>query len=752
MKKFFIFSFIVLGISSIISQVIIIRELIISFYGNEFFIGWILFGWLLWVGLGSLVLPGLLVKIQNISKIFISCHILVAVFLPLEIYLARLGQSFISGAPGEIPNLIPALFYTLLIIAPLCLILGLQFAIATRFWSSLAPKIDINHLVGKSYFYETIGFIIGGLIFSYFLIFINEFRVSSILALFNLIAAGGILILTRNRSLALKLIFLILIVCFSGIFVFSENINVQTNQLRFPNQKLVESRNSPYGNIAVTKTKEQYNFYESGLLLGTDKEEIFNEYLVHFPFLYHSNPKNILLIGTGFNGALGEILKYQPNKIYHLEIDPQLLATVKKYISSEARQSLEDKKVQTINIDARFFLKNTTEKFDVVLINLPDPSTALINRFYSREFLKEIRVHLNPQGVLALHLSSSPNYLNPELENLQASLYKTIKEIFTYLVILPEDTNFFIASSQNILDYNPQPLIQRLKERNIKTNFVTEPYIKYRLTNDRVQAVLNSLRINKGTKINQDQRPISYYYNLIYWLGYFRSGLAKLLTIISKIQLGWIIGLSFLFAILMTFWRKRFFQKKNLLPVVMAAGGLSLMAAEIIIIFAFQIFYGYLYYKIALIITALFSGMAVGNWIAVRKIAKQQIKIRSLILIHGLIIVYFLLFILITCLFLKLQLKPSPSIEFLFLALMALIGGLVGFEFPYVNQLYLAEKKDAHQKTGIIYGADLFGSCLGALLISVFAIPIFGIFQTLILLAILNALILIPLSWLKLTN
>lgn len=74
---------------------------------------------------------------------------------------------------------------------------------------------------------------------------------------------------------------------------------------------------------------------------------------------------------------------------------------------------------------------------------------------------------------------------------------------------------------------------------------------------------------------------------------------------------------------------------------------------------------------------------------------------------------------------------------------MVLIGALVGLEFPYANQLYLAEKKDAYQKTGVIYAADLFGSCLGALLTSIFILPIFGIFQTILILVMANILILI---------
>ena len=176
----------------------------------------------------------------------------------------------------------------------------------------------------------------------------------------------------------------------------------------------------------------------------------------------------------------------------------------------------------------------------------------------------------------------------------------------------------------------------------------------------------------------------------------------------------------------------------------MAIAGFSLMTAEIIIIYAFQIFHGYLYYKIGLIITALMVGMAIGTWLGTKKISRA--KISSVIKVHILIILFSIF--LFSIFYFLFSASPSPSlvIETIFLTLAALIGGIVGFEFPIINKLYLSKIKNPGQKTGIIYGADLLGSCLGASLISIFILPIFGIFQALILLVGLNVVILIWLT------
>jgi spermidine synthase len=739
-KKAIVFSLIILGITSIVSQLIVIRELNTSFSGNEFFIGWTLFSWLFWTGIGSLLLNKL-VKEENIFKFLVISNVLIPISLILEIFLIRFSRILTTAQAGQIPNLIPALLYGFIVLAPLCLILGLQFTIIARLWKYNYQGIELSRAIGKSYILETIGFIIGGLAFSYFLIFINEFYSTSIIAWLNL--SAGIFILAYRKITGLKFLSIVLFGFFILIFIFSPFIYYQTSSFRFPNQILIESKNSLYGNIAVTQLKDQYNFYENGLYLGTNKEEILNEY-VHIPLLYHRNPKNVLLIGAGFNGIIKEIIKHNPEKIIYLELDYNLIKIAKEHLSNDLSIYLDDKRVKIINADARYFLKNSSEKFDLIIVNLPNPSTALINRFYTDEFYKEAKIHLSENGILSTYLKLSTNYFGPEVENLDASLRKALNNNFDYVLIFPEDQHLFIVS-QDKIDYNPNSLIQRLKERNIKTNFVNEEYIEYRLTNDRVKTLNDLLDKNQTAKINQDQLPVSYYYNLIYWVSSFHPKLAKIFQRLGEINFIWIIIFLIVswFLVLFSSQKKSKNNTQNLLPIAMAIAGFSLMAIEIIIIFGFQIFYGYLYYKISLIISALMTGMALGSWLANRKLEQKSIK--SVIKIHTLIIVFSLILLFGFYSLFRISLKPSIFIEITFLIATGLIGTIVGFEFPVINRLYLENKNNTPKKTGVIYGADLIGSCLGALLASIFFIPIFGIYQALILLGILNFLIIIPL-------
>ena len=145
-------------------------------------------------------------------------------------------------------------------------------------------------------------------------------------------------------------------------FLFSGQLNIRSAALRFPNEKLVETKNSIYGNLAVTRTGHQLNFYESGLSVGTNQDESFNEYLVHFPMLSNADPQKVLLIGSGFSGALREILKYNPKQIFYTELDPSIIDLARAYIPA-FRQILEGGRVLVIKEDPRRSLKKLPNGF-----------------------------------------------------------------------------------------------------------------------------------------------------------------------------------------------------------------------------------------------------------------------------------------------------------------------------------------------------------------------------------------------------
>lgn len=758
--RWFLISLFVLGITSIITQVILLRETITTFYGNELFIGIVLAFWFIWVAVGS----GILGKIFNNSSkkllVLVTLHLAIGFCLFLEIFLVRVLKSWL-GFPGEVPNLIYGFLFAALIPMPVSVILGMWWTLATQIFSSFYQGNETK-AINLAYLAETIGFIAGGIVTSFLLVQLQEFLVATILILLN-ISLIPFLIRKEKGYFLIKILSSFLFVIFVFLIFSSDlsKLNQISANFRFRNQRLLVSTNSPYGNIAVTKINGQFNFYESGLLLGSTEDTEFSEYLVHLSLLQHPSPKKILLIGGGFTGCLSEILKHPVKEIYYLELDPKLIRVSQKYLTSELKKALSDRRVKIINMDAFYFLKKTKIQFDYIIINLPDPSTALLNRFYTREFFEEIRGKLRKGGILTTYLSFSPSAAGRNLENLNASLYKTLQKVFSEILILPEDINFFLASTSGNLTTDPQILIQRFKERKIKTKFFNTSYITYRLTNDRIKKTLHLFVKNKLAKENEMFTPIAYFYQILFWLDHFYLAVSKFFESFA-FSFWWIFtGILVILSLFLISKEKSLPKTAPIFSMVIA--GLSLMALEIIIIFAYQEIIGYLYYRISLLISAVTLGMALGVWYGNKKVTnltfsegsseeKKPLKVnlnavhanisllkqlyRNLSIFHLFTILLSFLIYLAFLLLLKISCSWLTEVVFLFVSIST--GILCASIFPFSNKLYLSLQKEPNKKTGTIYSADLIGASLGALLPSIILIPVFGVFRCSLLLSICN--------------
>ncbi|OQA29333.1 MAG: spermidine synthase [Verrucomicrobia bacterium ADurb.Bin345] len=388
--------------------------------------------------------------------------------------------------------------------------------------------------------------------------------------------------------------------------------------------------------------------------------------------------------------------------------------------------------------DGRFFLNHLagSPTYDVMIFNLPNPSTILINRLYTEEAFRLARTLLKPGGLLSTHLAFSPDYLSPELENLGASLYRTLTAVFDSVIVLPEYTAFYIASADRPLELDPKPLISRFVERAIATSYISVPYLEYRLTTDRIEQVLTAFKANRTAVANRDTRPIACYYNLVHWISSLHPRAAQAMAVAGRAKPRHIAAaLSAFFAIMLLRLRR---APGGASLWAMAVASFTLMACEVAIILGFQIFYGYLYYRISLIIACLMLGMAAGSWAAVQ--VQPGIRSSTLMKLHAELALYAALLIPLFGVLAPAMQRNALVVQVLFLAMAALLGGFVGFEYAAVTTLYLAAHHDDHRRTGWVYAVDIIGSCAGSLLISMWLLPVVGLPPILTALCALNIL------------
>ncbi len=165
--------------------------------------------------------------------------------------------------------------------------------------------------------------------------------------------------LMKYNKIAIRIIILVL----STVLLIGESLwktdNI-TREFLFRNQDILYSKDTPYGNLTITKQGEQKNFYENNGLLFSTNNPSMNEEAVHYAMVQHPNPKNVLLISGGISGTIDEILKYNIEKVDYVEINPWLINIGKNYPLSKIGEL--SRKVNVINQDARLFVKSTLVK------------------------------------------------------------------------------------------------------------------------------------------------------------------------------------------------------------------------------------------------------------------------------------------------------------------------------------------------------------------------------------------------------
>lgn len=677
MNVFYYIFFIIYGFLAIIAQIVILRELITLFYGNEFFSGIVLGIWLLGTGLGSFFGNKLLKFITKKKQAFLLLLTL-GMFFPLSLVFLRIfvGQLL---ATGEIVGLGKSLLITFLTLLPFCFLLGSLFAIVTKIWAEKSRKKPYL-LVSRAYFLETLGLVIGGLVFNFFLV--------------------------------------------ESTFPFPIKINTQFLSYRFPN--LIEATNSKYGQIAVTKLNNQYSFFESGSLIGSTHQVEQAEYFTHTILSFHPSSQKVLLIGGGFNGVIKEILKYpQIQQIDYIELDPKLLQIAQKYLIDDLKESLRDKKVFLHFVDGRKFLKESKQKYDVVIFNLPNPSTALINRFYTKEVFENVKKILEDKGIFAFSLFAPVDYLSEEAKNLISLINQTLKSTFSHIKIFPEETEVLFIASKNPKFFEAPNLLleKKFEEKDIKTNFFSADYLYYRLTSEKIRQINNLINQSLSNEINTDFHPLGFYYQNNFWQTMFSFRLARIFKQFATINFKIILIISFLVVYLLSIKTKN----RQSLFLTTANASFTLMSFEILVIFLFQSTHGLLYSKIALIFSTILAFLAVGNLWATKQSQWNRVE-RKLKISQFLIVLYCLLFLLL--------LKKCP-LQITFYILAGLIGFLTGTIFPFTNKL-LSKSNKIKEKTGFLYAADLLGATFGSLISTIFLIPVFGIIKTVYFLIMIN--------------
>lgn len=734
---------IITGIGGIFAQIVLLREMLILFSGNELSIGVIIGSWVLWEAGGAYIAGRWQIMGEKAVKALVFSTLIFSCLFPVAIYGARVFK-VIAGIPPETgTGILPIFYASFFIIFPVGFLHGMLFTLLCSFYNEITDGHRSS--IGRVYFYEMLGTIIGGILLNYlFIQFFNSFTIASGLGLINTLTCIILVLSIPNirkfvlTSISIIFFVISLVMVAGGLAGHVHNISIAK---QWAGRNIVYYKNSPYQNIVVTSDNGQFTFFADGIPVITtpNPDTAYTEDFVHITMLSHPSPKNVLVLSGGAGGVIHEILKYRSVKrIDYIESDPLFLKTIQRFPTTITENELKSPVVNLHFLDGRMFVKNPPVMYDVVFLGVPPPYTLQTNRFFTKEFFEIVKKAIKPDGMVSLTLPASMTYYTDELRDIHMCILKTLDQVFSYRYIVPGDFNIFIFTNSNTLrNSNPSVISERFKMSGITTNLISHIYLMERLDEGKKHWYLSNLK-GSNAEINRDFSPYAFFYtiaynNLIY--SPYLKGFFNALKAVSLFKI-----MLFSVFVSLVFFVLSLRQKNLSIVYVIGTTGLASMVLELILILSFQIYYGYVFFEVGVLVMVFLCGIAFGGIGVSTGYVRRFRELKMLQFIEfGMIALMCAVFFILRycCPYIQ---SNTILIKAIFFILLFTVGLFTGAEFPLSSRIYaggLNVSVNIGRTVGLLYSVDLLGGFIGGLLGGML-LSVIGILEGCIALALLK--------------
>lgn len=362
---------------------------------------------------------------KNLERAFVIIELLIALIGGFSVILLYLAFTYYD-------NYYVAVF---LLISSIGILTGFEIPFITR----IAEKEQsVKKALANILTWDYLGALAASLLFPLIMLpTLGLMKTSLLIGLFNLGVAAIFLFAYRKKIHNEKSLFLVIIVLFLSLIggmMFSENlISIYENKLY--QDDIIYSEQTPYQNIVLTNYKEDYRLFLNGSLQFSSNDEYrYHEPLVHIPFALSPQIEHVLILGGGDGLATREVLKYEEVKsITLVDLDQRVtdLAQENNILTRLNEEALSDEKVTIVNQDAFTFIEETEQIFDIIIIDLPDPSTLSLGKLYSVEFYHLLDKHLAESGTIITQ-ASSPYFVREAFW----SIHESLNEVFDFTLPL----------------------------------------------------------------------------------------------------------------------------------------------------------------------------------------------------------------------------------------------------------------------------------------------------------------------------
>lgn len=315
---------------------------------------------------------------------------------------------------------------------------------------------DAGEATADLFAVDYVGALAGGLAFPFLLLPIfGQVRGAVVVAGVNLLAAVVIVLLLREalsrRARQVVTAGVVAVaVCLGLAGATAGQFLVSARQALYDDPVVVAMR-SEYQEIVLTQargTEDVRLFLNGDLQFASSDEHRYSEALVHPALL--PGARSVLILGGGDGLAAREVLKHRSvERVVEVELDPEVLrlARTDPRMVRANRGALDDPRVEVVVADAMSWLRTTGDRFDAVVVDLPDPDAPATAKLYSQEFYGLVARVLAPGGRLVVQ-AGSPYFAPEAFWCIEATVASTGLRTSTYHVDVPSfgDWGFVLAA------------------------------------------------------------------------------------------------------------------------------------------------------------------------------------------------------------------------------------------------------------------------------------------------------------------
>ncbi len=434
------------GAAAMIYEVVLLREFTLllgsSFYSGSIVLASIMGG----LAVGSLVIGKLSDRTRNPFLLLFILEMLIAlislVIVPVTRRLALYDTWMLTDGiiyAFEFINLNPTswhvlVFYGSCILLVPAILMGGELPVAINILSKYKTG-KIGEVSGYSYFLDTIGGVSGAISAGFIMI--------PLFGSVTTVHTGGILNTTGAVSVALFMIFsrssdshstalspknkhrnnrykmipvIIFFALFFSLFALgyhkAEQLEYTTVGDLYRGQVILERTQSRYQTITVIDHDILgcVLFLDGRVQISESDDEPYSEALVlpaAVTLLNNAHNLDVLIIGGGDLGVLEVLTRFSDDKIGNItlvDLDPEVIEISKKYFFALHNDSWKDHRYEYVAMDGRKYVEEAlrdSKKFDLVILDLPDPNNDILATFYSLEFYNDVYSLLDEDGMMA---------------------------------------------------------------------------------------------------------------------------------------------------------------------------------------------------------------------------------------------------------------------------------------------------------------------------------------------------------------